>query len=107
MFFNGVVAKKLCGCGMYLRINDHSSHHIWLGVGVGTNFRALLLALWGNLYFSLKHNFLKIHIFGDSKVIVDWAKSCGNLQVAEMEQWINRVRIIIYMFLCYLFCSYI
>ena len=38
---------------------------------------------------------LSITIFGDSKVIVDWAKDAHSLHSIELHHWIIRVKILI------------
>ena len=48
--------------------------------------------LWGLLYFSKTKNILPVKIFGDSKVIVDWAKGLHRLHIIQLNQWIKRTK---------------
>lgn len=61
-----------CGAGMTLYLNDNHYFHLKLGVGVGTNTRVELIALWGFLSFSKSKDIFQIQIASDSKVIISW-----------------------------------
>lgn len=43
-----------------------------MGLGFGSNYFAELITLCHLMHFSLGHNCMSIHIYGDSKIIIDW-----------------------------------
>ena len=65
--FDGVELHGACGAGMVIKLAANYSVHLSMSVGKGTNNRAVLLALWGLIYFS-KHRGICLHlVMGDSK----------------------------------------
>ena len=62
---------------MVVRMDQYYYFNLCMVGGVGSNIKAELLDLWGVLFFAVKNGIDSINIFGDSKVIVEWAK--GNL----------------------------
>ena len=48
--------------------------------------------LWGLLYFSKTKNIMPVKIFGDSKVIVYWAKGLHDLHIIQLNCWIRRTK---------------
>ena len=77
-FFDGVEQHGNCGTGMILCIDDSHSFKLRMGVGSGTNTFAELLASWGILWLA-KKKILQLSIFGDLKVVIDWARGLTNL----------------------------
>jgi len=43
-----------------------------MGLGTSSNNFVELITLRHLMHFSLGHNCMNIHIFGDSKIIIDW-----------------------------------
>jgi len=66
-----------------------------MGCGAGTNTRAKLLVLWGLLRFASNIGIVSIQVFGDSKVIVDWATGCLEIQVITLVHWCQRTKSLI------------
>ena len=69
----GLQKRGVCGVEIVLLIKQDNSIFLWMGVGLGTNNRAELLALWGLLHFSMHRGIVLQYVMGDSKVIIDWA----------------------------------
>ena len=63
-----------------------------MSIGPRSNTKAELLALWGLLYFAKTKNITRVKIFGDSKVIVDWAKGLHDLHIIQLNHWIRRTK---------------
>ena len=78
---------RLSQC-LSFRLEQCLSFRLKLGIGAGTNNKAELLAVWGVLFFAKEKDISSITIFGDSKVIVDWAKDVHSLQTIELHHWI-------------------
>jgi len=71
-FFDGAAQQQGCGGGFILYMNEHHYYKVQMGLGTGTNNFAELITLRHLMHFRLGHNCMNIHIFGDSKIIVDW-----------------------------------
>ena len=90
-FFDGSEQDGNCGTGMILRIYDSHSFKLRMGVGSGNNTFSELLALWGLLWFTIYIYILYLFIFGESNVIIDWAKGLTNLQSLSYDCWLKRI----------------
>eukprot|EP00253_Pinus_taeda_P019711 PITA_19711 len=71
-FFDGSAQQQGCGGGFLLFKNEQHFYKVKMGLGPGTNNFAKIISLRHLLHFALGHNCLHIHIFGDSKIIIDW-----------------------------------
>lgn len=71
-FFDGSAQQQGCGGGFLLYKNEQHFYKVKMGLGPGTNNFAEIISLRHLLHFALGHNCLHIHIFGDSKIIIDW-----------------------------------
>ena len=60
---------------------------IKLGCGSSTYTRAELLALWASLYIAKDIGLPYLHIFGNSSVIINWAKGESTLDMVNLEAW--------------------
>ena len=63
-----------------------------MDVGIGTNTRFELLAVWGLLLFACTRNILQLQVMGDSMVIVDWALGIHNIHSVDLAHWLSRVK---------------
>lgn len=91
-YFDGASNKKLCGGGMVFKLAEDHYYLMRMGCGKCSNICAKLLAFWGLLKFAIIKDMLPIQVFGDSRVIVDWAAGFSSLQVSILEQWCFRTR---------------
>ena len=73
-FFDGAAIDNKGGAVIFLLISDSHHFHIKMGCGSSTKTRAELLDLWALLYFAKKIGIQRIHIFGDSMVVINWEK---------------------------------
>ena len=69
-----------------------------MGVGKGTNTDVELFALWVLLWFAKKKRITEIQIVGDSNAVIKWANGTSSLYTLWLEQWMNRVNLLIYNF---------
>ena len=74
IFFDGAAAKSIGGAGFCIWLNDHHLFDFKLGCGSSTSTRAEILALWESLRVAKDIGLPYLHIFGDSSVIINWAK---------------------------------
>ena len=80
-----------CGGGMFLRINEDHNFKLWMSCGSGTNSRGELMALWKLLQFASLNGIVSLHVFGDSRVIINWSNDLSKLQVLSLELWCQRI----------------
>ena len=63
-----------------------------LGVGYGTNTKAELLTLWALLLTSHMMGIPMTQIYGDSHVIINWAKGSTALSPPELVHWCRETK---------------
>jgi len=71
-YFDGAAQDQGCGSGIILHISESHYCHISLGLGNGTNNFAELMTLRHMLHFATSKNYRQLHIFGDSKMVINW-----------------------------------
>jgi ribonuclease HI len=93
-WFDGVVEASgdNCGAGGFIKINEHRCYKWFFNIGPGTNTKAELLGAWALLLLASRLSILEIYIRGDSKIIIDWLKGMGHLQVVALECWKDRIK---------------
>ena len=74
----------LGGAGAVIFISTEKKLCIKYAIGQATNNRAELVAIWEVLRVSLSRKFLDIQIFGDLKMVVDWANGRNNIIAAHL-----------------------
>ena len=94
-FFDGSSMNGLCGSGMMVKLNESHWFNLWMGGGHGNNTKAELLGLWGAMFFANKCGIDSLNIYGDSKIIIEWAKGNYNLQINLLNSWCKRTRLLI------------
>jgi ribonuclease HI len=67
-----------------IRISENSVYKWTFNCGTGTNTRAELLGAWATHILVVRLNIASIQVIGDSKIIIDWLKDKGKLQVASL-----------------------
>ena len=98
VFFDGAAADSIGGVGVCIWLNEKHSLSIKLGCGHNTNNRAELLALWASLHIAKDIGLLYLHIFGDSSVIINWARDESTLAMVKLEAWCINTRKLISLF---------
>ena len=91
-FFDGAAADSKGGADVCIWINEQHYIEMKLGCGLSTNMRAKLLALWDLLSIAKDIGFPYLHIFGDSSVIINWAKDESTLAIVNLEAWCNNTK---------------
>jgi ribonuclease HI len=76
-----------CAAGGIFRTHDKRITKWYLNCGVGTNTKAELMGLWATLTLATLWAIDKIHILGDSKVIIDWINQKSQLNAVNIEGW--------------------
>ena len=86
-FFDGASTSSAAGIGYCLHINENHRLEFALGVGHGSNTKAELLGLWAVLHTSQIMGIPLARIYGDSQVIINWAKGISALSPPELFHW--------------------
>ena len=86
-FFDGAAANGYGGAGFCLFLNEPHSYEFYVGAGSCTNTKAKLIALWALLYVTLLMGIPKMNIFGDSAVIISWARGTTALNPPTLSHW--------------------
>jgi ribonuclease HI len=75
------------GVGGVLVVNDHCKYKWLLNCGPGTNTRTELLGAWALLTVASRLSIQSLHVMGDSKIVIDWLRGKGRLQVISLDCW--------------------
>lgn len=94
-YFDGAAKEGYCGAGMLLLVKSCHQIRLSMRAGGGTNMKAELLALWGLLWFALRQGIFNLCVFGDSKVVIEWAAGLVTLQARHPDHWTSRTRTLI------------
>ena len=86
-FFDGAANSSTAGIGYCIFLNENHRLEFALGVGQGSNTKAELLGLWAVLHSSQMMGIPLARIFGDSQVIINWAKGISALSPPELFHW--------------------
>ena len=88
-WFDGVAEASgdNCGAGGFIRTRDHRCYKWFFNGGLDTYTKAELLGACALFLLASRLSILEIHIRGDSKIIIDWLKGKGHLQVAALKCW--------------------
>ena len=98
-FFDGAVTDSTGDAGVCIWIHELDYFSIKLGCGHNTNTRAELLALWALLYIAKDIGLPYLYVFGDSSVIINWAKEKSTLAIVNLEAWCDNTKKLISLFI--------
>lgn len=97
-FFDGALSSSTAGIGYCLFFNENHHLDCSLGVGYGSNTKAELLGLWALLFTSQMMGVPLPHIYGDSQVIINWAKGLSALTPPDLHHWCRETKKLILSF---------
>ena len=78
------------GCGAWIKLSHRERIHIFWNGGSGSNNKAKISALWGGLLAVVNLKLLNLSIYGDSKLVVDCIVGHINLNLLDLQGWIQR-----------------
>jgi ribonuclease HI len=93
-WFDGVASSNglQSGVGGMLKINDNTLYKWTFNTGPGTNNREELLGVWETLLLATRLHITELQVIRDSKIIIDWCKGKGRLQVISLDCWKYKIR---------------
>lgn len=82
-YFDGASSyhQSVCGEGAVLYKTEFHFFHLVAGLGRGTNNYAELMSLKLLMLFALEQGCLSLQVFGDSLLVIDWAKEITHCHV--------------------------
>jgi ribonuclease HI len=83
------------GAGEVIKYSENAATNGIINCGPGSNTRAELLGAWALLTLANRLSIQSLHLIGDSKIIIDWMRDKGGLQVISLDCWKERVRALI------------
>ena len=86
-FFDGASISTAAGARYILFLSEKHHLDFALGVGRGSNTKAELMGLWALLKSSQMMSIPLVHIYGDSQVIINWAKGITALTPPNLSHW--------------------
>ena len=103
-FFDGASTKNIGGIGFCLYLNESHSFDFAMGARLCTNTKAELVGLWALLLTTQMMGIPTLKVFGDSSVIINWAKGTATLSPPELHYWCKETRNLYSHFLELSFC---
>jgi ribonuclease HI len=93
-WFDGAtdLSDHRCGVGGLIKTSANTVIKWTFNCGCGTNTRAELLGAWVTLILAMRLNIEVIQVIGDSKIIIEWLKDKGKLQIASLMGWMDRIK---------------
>ena len=91
-YFDGASNCMLAGVGFCIHLNDYHHLEFSLGVEQGTNTKVELLSLWALLLTSQMMGIPLSHVYGDSLVIINWAKGSTALSLTDLVHWCRETK---------------
>jgi len=98
-YFDGATQLEGCGCGAQIDVSTSLRYKFYLCGGEGTNSRAEVLALWGLLYCARWLDIDSIHIFGDSRVVIEWINRKATFAPPYLQKRMHRILVLMNAFL--------
>ena len=98
-FFDGAATNHKGGIGFCLVLNESHSFEFAMGAGLCTNTKVELIALWALLSVAKLMGIPCLNIFGDSTIIINWAKCHASLDLSDLIHWCMDTRRLISCFL--------
>jgi ribonuclease HI len=92
-WFDGaaISTRTNSGVGDVIMLSDHCRYKWLLNCGPGTNTRAELLGAWALLTLASRLSMQSLHVLGDSKIIIEWLRGKGRLQVITLDCWKDNI----------------
>jgi ribonuclease HI len=92
-WFDGAahLSDHRCGAGGLIKTSTNTVYKWTFNCGFGTNTRAELLGAWATHILAVRLNIEVIQVIGDSKIIIEWLKDRGKLQIASLMGWMDRI----------------
>ena len=91
-YMDGASRCMIAGVGFCIFLNETHYLEFSLGVGYGTNTKAELLSLWALLHSSQMMGIPLSHAFGDSLVIINWARGSTALSPPDLLHWCRETK---------------
>jgi ribonuclease HI len=93
-WFDGVASSSglQSGVGGILKISDNTLYKWTFNTGPGSNNRAELLGVWETLLLATRLHISELQVVGDSKIIIDWCKGKGRLQIISLDCWKIKIK---------------
>ena len=83
---------ELGGVGFQLMLSQEHYYCFKIGVGLSTNTKSELLALWTLVHCSKNMGLPSLHIHGDFAVIINWFNQISALTLLTLNGWCHCIR---------------
>ena len=90
MRFDGACKEGITSCGAWTKLSGRERIHLHWNGGPGTNNKAKIMALWGGLLAACNLKLIKMHIYGDSKLIIESITGRQHLNIPDLQGWLRR-----------------
>ena len=91
-YMDGASRCMIAGVGFCIFLNETHYLEFLLGVEHGTNTKAELLSLWALLLTYQMMGIPLAHVYGDSQIIINWAKGSTALSPPNLWHWCRETK---------------
>jgi ribonuclease HI len=82
---------RLSGAGGVIKIDDSREYRWILNCGCGTNTREELMGAWATITLVVRLSITTLYVYGDSRTVIEWLNRRGDLRVANLDAWKDRI----------------
>jgi len=93
-FFDRACHDDICGCGVYIIMENNLQYQIHWNGGLGSTIKAEAMALTSLLSMCHFLNIQSLQIYGDSKVIIEHVTEKHHIKNQFLDSWMNRIMIL-------------
>jgi ribonuclease HI len=92
-WFDGATQQSgaLSGASGLIQLSKNSIYKWTLFCGPSTNIRVELMGARATLHLASRLHIDKLHMKGDSKVIINWLNNQGKLQISTLLAWKDKI----------------
>lgn len=90
-FLDEAAQNNICGHVVHIIMEDNLQYQIFWNGGKGSNIKVEAMALAGLLFICHFLNIQTLHIWGDSKVIIDHVSRKHHIKEQHLMGWMNRI----------------
>ena len=92
IFFDGACLEGMMGYGAWIKISQAERFLICCNGGEGSNNKAKLMALWIGRMAAYNFSLDAVHIYGDSKIIIDGISGQSSFSSLGCQEWFARTK---------------
>ena len=95
-FLDGATHNSYCGSNGWFRLCNRKQYTLSWNDGTSTHSRENTMAFFGLLWFVNRHHVNNIHIYGDSRSLIEGLLGHTNFSPPHLSCWIDYLRLLLH-----------